>query len=139
MSKILGIGTDIVKISRFEKILENYDIKRLEKLFSKQELEYCISKKLKKKIASSLALRFAAKEAFIKAIGWSIWKIPLNKICVLNNDHGAPMFSIDDKISTKCLNFLLDKGFHNLNSFNAMLSLSDDEISAIAFVIIESN
>ena len=88
MSKILGIGTDIVKISRFEKILENYDIKRLEKLFSKQELEYCISKKLKKKIASSLALRFAAKEAFIKAIGWSIWKIPLNKICVLNNVSG---------------------------------------------------
>jgi holo-[acyl-carrier protein] synthase len=74
------IGTDIVKISRIAKSIENNHFK--ERVFTKSEIEYC-------KTAQSFAGIFATKEAYLKAIGTGI-NTDLNKIEVLHNEKGKP-------------------------------------------------
>ncbi|AEE13928.1 phosphopantetheine-protein transferase [Thermodesulfobium narugense DSM 14796] len=59
------IGIDIVSNKRIERALNKYKSKFLEKIFTKSEIEYCLSKKT---YIECLSARFAAKEACIKAI-----------------------------------------------------------------------
>ena len=61
---ILGIGSDIIEIERVKKQVANQSF--VEKIFTKHEIEYC---KSIKNNAQNFAVRFAAKEAFLKAIG----------------------------------------------------------------------
>ena len=70
MNNIFGIGTDIVDISRVKKLL-NRNKKFKYRIFSEKEIKYCESKKNK---IGSYSKRFAAKEAFAKAIGIGISK-----------------------------------------------------------------
>lgn len=61
------LGTDICEIERIKLLHDKYGEKFLNKVFTKQEIEYCFSKK--SGYASSLAVRFATKEAVSKALG----------------------------------------------------------------------
>ncbi len=85
---VLGIGIDIVDINRFKKLKLSKKSKFLNRIFTKLELNYCFSKK---NIASSLATKFAGKEAVIKALS-SINKtaIDYKEIEVANGSSGAP-------------------------------------------------
>lgn len=74
------IGTDIIKISRMEKGLENEHFKT--SVFTDNEIKYC-------KNAESFAGLFAAKEAYFKALGTGINK-RLNEIEILHNEKGKP-------------------------------------------------
>jgi holo-[acyl-carrier protein] synthase len=67
---ILGIGTDIVAIKRIRKMLAKHGERFLRRFFTDAEVAYC---RRKKNAAESLAARFAAKEAAMKALGtgWS--------------------------------------------------------------------
>ena len=88
--KIFGIGTDIVKTNRIQKLLRKENI--LEKLFNEEEIIKC--KRIKKN-ANCFAKRFAAKEAFSKALGTGISKgIYFNQIVVLNEKHGKPFIKL---------------------------------------------
>ena len=69
--KIFGIGTDIVNIKRMDKSLKKFGLKFKNKIFSRNEINYC---EKKKNPASFYAKRFAAKEAFSKALGTGIRK-----------------------------------------------------------------
>lgn len=118
-----GIGTDIENIDRFRKLDFVNNNAFLNKIFTKYELEYCFSKG---KAASHLAVRYAGKEAVIKALS-SIDKINLSyrEIEILNNENGVPIV----RINNVC--------FHNLK---VSLSLSHCNDKAIAFaVVIEVN
>ena len=66
---IKGVGTDIIEISRIEKLLSQHSEKGLLRIFTDKEISYCSKKR---KNAESFAGRFAAKEALFKAtgIGW---------------------------------------------------------------------
>lgn len=88
----ISIGCDIEEISRFEnKTLEN-DKGFLNRIFTKNELEYCYSKK---NFASHLCARYCAKEAIIKALsGFNISNIYYSDIEILNKDNGAPFAKI---------------------------------------------
>lgn len=66
---ILGLGTDIIEISRVQASLERFGRRFLERVFTEAEIEYCMRKK---QAAESLAARFAAKEAGAKALGTGI-------------------------------------------------------------------
>jgi holo-[acyl-carrier protein] synthase len=61
---IIGIGTDIIEINRIKKSYEKFGERFLKRIFVEEELHYCFSKK---DPIPSLAIRFAAKEAFVKA------------------------------------------------------------------------
>ena len=75
MNDIYGIGTDIVDISRIKKLL-NKNKRLINRIFSTREIKYCESRSNK---ISSYSKRFAAKEAFAKALGTGIKALLLTK------------------------------------------------------------
>lgn len=87
---IIGIGTDIAEVPRIAKSIENNSFK--EKVFSKKEISYCETKANK---AENFAARFAAKEAFFKALGTG-WRggMAFNEVEVENDDLGKPAINV---------------------------------------------
>tara|TARA_B100000029_G_scaffold245044_1_gene242172 strand:- start:1103 stop:1498 length:396 start_codon:yes stop_codon:yes gene_type:complete len=129
--KIFGIGTDIVNIKRMEKSLKKYGFKFKKKIFSKKEILYC---EKKKNPSSYYAKRFAAKEAFSKALGTGIRKgISLKNIEISNNSKGKPYILLRGDLSK-----FLKKKIKN-KKYDIHLSLSDDKPWAQATVIISHN
>ena len=124
---IYGIGIDIVKISRFSKLIKKKSY--LKRIFSKKEIQKCSKKKIT--FYSCFAKRFAAKEAFSKALGTGISNgISLNEIIVKNNISGKPYFNFEGDTKR-----LLKKKFKN-KEIKTSLSLSDENKYAVAFVTI---
>lgn len=124
---IIGIGTDITNIERFQKLLERYQDKLLLRLFT--EKERLVGETLSSRRFSFYAKRFAAKEAFAKAIGTGIGKVcSWQDMEILNDASGKPFISLSSK-----LNFFLQQKYP---SFKCHISLSDDKF-ALAFVVIE--
>lgn len=66
---ILGLGTDLIEISRVEETIRRHGARFLERIFTADEVVYCSRKKIS---AESFAARFAAKEAGAKALGTGI-------------------------------------------------------------------
>ena len=126
MDYIFGVGTDIVDILRIKKIFfKNRNFKN--RIFSKKEIKYCESKKNK---FASYSKRFAAKEAFAKALGIGISKgISFNEISVNNNKNGVPYIELLGKTKTITKNLITKKN-------KIYLSLSDEKKYALAMVII---
>ena len=92
---IYGIGTDIINVSRIEKILRKNKIQFKKKIFTKKEIFYCDSKKNSE---SYYAKRFAAKEAFVKALGTGFSNGLLHKDDeIINNKKGKHII----KMSTR--------------------------------------
>ena len=125
---ILGIGTDIVNIKRMEKTIKKYGLVFKNRIFSKKEINYC---ETKKNPSAFYAKRFAAKEAFSKALGTGIRKgISLKNIEISNNKIGKPKIILKGNVE----NFLKKKV--NKKKYNIYLSLTDDKPWAHATVII---
>ena len=124
--KIYGIGTDIANINRIKKSLKNKDL--ISRLFNKNEVKKCNNQINK---ANCYAKRFAAKEAFSKAMGTGISKgINFNEIMIHNIKSGKPNIKLlgnTKKVVSKIL---------NKRKFNIFLSLSDDKPFAVATVVI---
>jgi len=123
---VCGIGVDICEIERFHKLVEKYDDRFLDKIFTEKEKDYC-REKINKGVPS-YSVRFAAKEALFKAIGTGLrdgltWK----DIEVENDDLGKPSFNFFGK--TKKI----------IGERKVSLSLSHSMDSSIAFVIIEGD
>jgi len=126
---ILGIGTDIVNIQRIESILEGDTAKRFqEKYFHPTEIATANKFASTKDKACSLAKRFAAKEAFVKALGTGVRKgVKLNDIYVVNNELGCPFIHFSPTVTS-----LIEK--KTSNKVKIDLSLSDEYPMAVAFV-----
>lgn len=122
---IIGVGTDIVNISRIEKIYSQFGESFLQKNFHSKEIEYFDHLPALQKI-SYLAKRFAGKEAVSKALGTGIGKIAFKDIAILNNELGAPYVLLDSSSEKYDKNMKIN------------ISLSDDEPFAVAFVVISS-
>ena len=124
--KIYGIGTDIANINRIKKFLKNKNF--IDRLFSKNEVKKCNNQINK---ANCYAKRFAAKEAFSKAMGTGISKgINFNEIIVHNIKSGKPSIRLLGN-TKKIVNRILNK-----KKFNIFLSLSDDKPFAVATVVV---
>ena len=86
---ILGIGVDMIEVARVQKVIER-NPRFVEKVFTPGEIAYSGDKKVR---FQHLAARFAAKEAFIKAIGHGIsW----TAVEVVNLPSGKPTLIIRD-------------------------------------------
>jgi holo-[acyl-carrier protein] synthase len=103
---IKGIGIDIIEIERIKEAVAKYGRPFLSKVFTARELKYCRSRKSFR--YPELAARFAAKEAYSKAIGTGIagfgrqqdgisWK----SIEIVNDPSGKPRLSINNKLDRK--------------------------------------
>lgn len=112
----MAVGVDIEDISRFENKSQNF----LDRVFTKSEQEYCLSKSIP---ASHLAVRFCAKEAVTKALNSINIKHPaINQIEIYHSANGCPRVKLPKL-----------KEYENLK---IEVSLSHDRTKAIAFVTI---
>ncbi|WP_156290223.1 holo-ACP synthase [Oceanobacillus salinisoli] len=116
---IKGIGIDIIELDRIQKSIANEKfVDRI--LTSKEKFLYDALQKTNRKVEFA-AGRFAAKEAFAKAIGTGIGKLSFQHIEVLPDEHGAPMIQV--------------KGFEKERIF---LSITHSKAYAVAQVVIEA-
>jgi len=123
---ILGLGIDIVSISRIESLLEKWRDRFINRIFTPKEIEYCINKKFP---SQHLAVRFAAKEAFLKALGVGLgYGISLKDIEITTNSIGSPSIELHGKAKEAC---------PKRNIKNIFLSLSHDGEYGVAQVILE--
>ena len=123
-----GIGTDIVNVDRIKNSLKNKNF--IKRIYNKREILKC--KKINKSI-NCYAKRFAAKEAFSKALGTGISNgINLNEIVILNKKSGRPYINIIGQTKK-----ILHKKFKKKKS-KISLSLSDEKKYAVAFVTISA-
>lgn len=120
---IVGIGNDIVHISRIARSLEQYGDRFLDKLFTPEERKYCDTRSHR---AQHYAVRFAAKEAFSKAIGtgWNEqfgWK----DISIERSAEGKPSIRLQGNLAKKW------------GTYHLHLSMSHSDDTALATVVIE--
>jgi holo-[acyl-carrier protein] synthase len=123
---IFGTGIDIVDISRFERFVREDNKLLFNRLFTPQELAYCVARK---RSAQHLAIRFAAKEAFLKAMGTGLREgLAWRDMEVFNDQSGKPGLKLTGKA---------EEMFHQKGLSRTFLSLSHDGNFAIAAVILE--
>lgn len=123
---IFGIGNDIVEVSRIQRTVERTD-GFLNKIFTDNEILYCEEQKAGK--FQSYAARFAAKEAFFKALGTGYrFGFAFHEIEVLNDSLGKPEIKVSGRVEA----FMKEKKIKKVH-----LSLSHVKEMATAFVVLE--
>ncbi|PLX20729.1 MAG: holo-[acyl-carrier-protein] synthase [Marinilabiliales bacterium] len=123
---VIGIGTDMFEVKRMKDRLKNQP-SFSEGIYTIHEIEYCEQFKNK---AEHYAARYAAKEAFLKAIGTG-WRngITFKDIEIINDNLGKPEIKLHGKAKEVC---------GQLNAHNILVTLSHTKELAIAFVIINN-
>ena len=125
---ILGVGIDIVENKRIKKLLLKKKARFEKKIFTKNEITYCNKKS---NLVGCYSKRFAAKEAFVKALGTGFrYNINFNDIEIIKNVNGNPRISVNKKVTNKI------KTFFNVKKFDIFLSISDEKKYAIASIVI---
>ncbi|MDR3343205.1 MAG: holo-ACP synthase [Treponema sp.] len=121
---IIGIGVDMVRVHRMERWRTNPRL--LERFFHPDELAVALSKG--SSVNQSLAVRFAAKEAFGKALGIGLAGLALKDIMVANRENGRPEL----EVFGTALRAFKESGGHRIH-----LSLTHEQDNAIAMVVLE--
>lgn len=128
---ILGIGTDIVSTNRIRSIFESNKNGFIDRVLSDNEKLKIQSAGQGVDIAKYVAKRFAAKEAFAKAIGLGIGRgVNFKDISVINDENGKPIVEVAGKED-----FM--KSHFDVEDFVIHISLADEEEYAIAYCVIE--
>ena len=126
--RIVGIGVDIIENKRIKNSLKKLKFKK--RIYSTKELA---QSSLSKNKVSYFSKRFAAKEAFAKALGTGFrYNLNFKDIEILNDKIGKPYYLKSKKISKIIL-----KNF-NIKKYNCFLSISDEKDYSTAFTIIQS-
>ena len=112
---ITGIGTDIVEIARFVRLIENAHF--MERVFTAAEREYIQNR------PNRAAGMFGAKEAFSKAVGTGLSGFSLNEVEICHDAAGKPYFVLHGRAQAR----YGDTVFH--------LSISHSESHAVAFAV----
>ena len=125
---IYGIGTDIVSIERIQNILNKNRDGFINRVLTEHERALFANKA---DSAAFCAKRFAAKEAFSKALGTGIGRIvSFQDLTVRSDEHGKPYFMPSEKLRL----YLQEKGIKH-----GHLSISDESQNALAFVVLEAS
>lgn len=125
---IYGIGIDLVEISRIEGVILRWGDRFIRRVFTPGEAKICVSRAFS---YSAFALRFAAKEAFSKALGTGMRNdLKWRDIEVANDPNGKPDLRLHGKSSEICRR----KGVKAIH-----LSLSDEGEYGTAMVILEKS
>jgi len=126
--RIVGIGVDIIENKRIRNLLKNLKFKN--RIYSTKEMA---QSSLSKNKVSYFSKRFAAKEAFAKALGTGFrGNLNFKDIEIVNDKMGKPYYLKSKKISK-----IIHKNF-NIKKYNCFLSISDEKDYSTAFTIIQS-
>ncbi len=126
---IYGVGIDLVRVDRIEKAVRRYGGRFLERIYTPQELAYCEGRH--RQGVYQLAQRFAAKEAFSKALGVGLRQggIRWREVEVVVNRLGKPKLSVSGRAWEMCR----EAGIKNMQ-----VSLTDEDNHAMALVVLET-
>ena len=124
---IFGIGTDIVEVARIEASIAQFGDDFAKRILAESELKSYQESQIKPRF---LAKRFAAKEAFSKALGTGL-RAPatFQNIAVSHDDLGKPILVLAAELQE----FLATKNIQKTH-----ISISDEKNLAAAFVVLES-
>ncbi len=131
---IYGIGIDVVDVSEFEQVLSDPKTFFITNYFTAQERDYCYSKAAKEQ-ARHFAVRYAAKEAFLKALDGprleaaAAFLFSYIELEILNDSSGRPFFCYHGKL----LLYLREIGLGK-----AHLSMSHSDSYCVANVLLET-
>ncbi|MDI1308344.1 MAG: holo-ACP synthase [Methylotenera sp.] len=125
---IFGIGTDIVEVARIEASIQQFGDDFARRILAESELVSYLESHIK---ARFLAKRFAAKEAFSKALGTGL-RAPatFQNIAVSHDDLGKPLLVLAPELQA----LLQSKSITQMH-----ISISDEKNLAAAFVVLENN
>ena len=124
---ILGIGVDIVEVRRIADAISRHGDRFLRRVFTEREIEYCRGKRLSAHIY--FAGKFAAKEAFSKALGTGIARgVRWRDVEILNRPSGEPYLVLHGDTSQVC---------EQMGGKNLFVSISHTDNYAVAVVVIE--
>jgi holo-[acyl-carrier protein] synthase len=127
---IVGIGSDLCNIERIQKSLDRWGDKFLDRAFTETERRKAASRPFT--AAGTLAKRFAAKEAFSKAVGTGFKRgVYMKDIGVVNLPSGAPTLQLTGGAKAR-LDALAPEG----HAIDIYLTLTDEHPWAQAFVIL---
>lgn len=125
---IIGIGTDIVQIRRISLTRQRYGLKFVRRILTPAEQTRFMTLSTGQQDAY-LAKRYAAKEAFVKALGCGIGRLATwQEIEIGNDTEGAPVITVSGQTAETLSQKAANAKIH--------ISLSDD-LNAVAFVVIE--
>ena len=123
---IFGVGTDIVELSRIQATFDRFGAHFIDRLLMDEERELFLDNKWPVRF---LAMRFAAKEATVKAMGTGfrhgMW---IRDVGVVNNDRGRPLVIYSERGQGVC---------DDLGIGASHVSLTDDAGLVIAFAVVE--
>jgi holo-[acyl-carrier protein] synthase len=123
---ILGIGMDLVEIPRIEKALVRHGVRFAQRVLAESEFRRFAAHASP---AAYLAKRFAAKEAFSKAMGTGMrHPVSWRNICVINHESGRPDFMLAPELQALA---------HARGIARMHLSITDERGLAAAYVIFE--
>jgi holo-[acyl-carrier protein] synthase len=120
VTRMLAIGTDIVRVARLEKHAARPDSGFLHRSFTERELQVCGDR------VSSLAGRWAAKESVMKALGAGLGEIPLTDIEIDRDADGRPVLHLHGEAALRAQQV-------GLNDWQ--VSISHDGDYAVAMVV----
>ena len=126
--KILGIGVDLIENKRIKELIKNHKFRK--RIYSNKELK---QSSLYKNKVGYFSKRFAAKEAFAKAIGTGFRNnLNLKDIQILNDKFGKPYF-----LKTKKIDTIIFRKF-KIRKYDLFLSISDEKDFSISFTILKA-
>jgi len=117
------VGVDIIEIGRIEKVANRWGETFFRRIYTEPELMLCREK------PSSLAVRFAGKEAVMKALGTGVRGVSWKEIEILAESSGKPLVHLHGKAQKRA---------RQLGLQNLAISLSHSKEYAIAFVVGET-
>ena len=122
---IVGVGVDIVEVSRLDRSVKRWGAKFEQRFFSEREVKMFANRMEE---PSFLARQFAAKEAVSKALGTGMNRISFRDITVTRNEAGAPLVELSGNAATRAVAMGVEK-IH--------ISMSDERDYAIAYAAAE--
>lgn len=122
MGNVIGVGNDIIEISRIRQVISRYQEKFLNRVFTPEEQAYCLRFK---DAAPSFAVRFAAKEAIVKALGTGFREgVHWLELRIENDSKGKPMVVLSPRLK------------QHFPDYRFLLSMSHCKEYALATVIL---
>jgi len=124
---IYAVGTDLVEVSRIEKIIGRWGERFVRRVYSEGEIGYCRAKACP---AQHFAARFAAKEAFLKGVGLGMaGGVGFRDVEVINRSEGKPELSLHGRMRE-----MLERA----GIRESHISISHTDRYAVAFVVLEN-
>jgi holo-[acyl-carrier protein] synthase len=125
---VYGIGVDLVRVERIRRVLARYGERFLRRVFTEREIDYCRSRPRQGEY--QFAQRFAAKEAFSKALGVGLREggIFWREVEILPDPRGKPEVFVSGRAAALCA----ARGINRMH-----VSLTDEADQAVAVVVLE--